>query len=243
MLSGKLAKIGLAAFGLAFLTGCHTDMWQQPKIHLAQEESDFFPDGQAARPLVQGTVVHRPDGTIRTGNPFYTGLSNGRLVEGFPPEALRAFNNDTRLMLLRGQERFEIFCSPCHGLTGNGQGMIAQRGLGQRRMPANYHTPRLRAMPNGHFYDVITNGFGVMYSYASRVQQPQDRWAIVAYIRALQLSQNARPAEVPGGDPVKAQAARKEKGEGAPVERRWMGDPALIRGSQAGPAGQGGGQE
>jgi mono/diheme cytochrome c family protein len=96
--------------------------------------------------------------------------------------------------LKRGQERFNIFCSPCHGRLGDGLGMIANRGLSLRRPVGNYHTDRLRKMPVGHFYDVITNGYGAMYSYASRVE-PEDRWAIIAYIRVLQLSQNATPAD------------------------------------------------
>lgn len=214
------------AVGALLLSGCHVDMWRQPKIHKPQQESDFFPDRQAARPLVVGTVVHRPDGVVRAGNPLYTGMMNGKLVEGFPPQALAAFDNNSRTMLLRGQERFNIFCSPCHGRAGDGQGMIAVRGLAQRRMPANYHTPRLRAMPNGHFYDVITNGFGVMYSYASRIQAPEDRWAIVAYIRALQLSQNARPANVRPEDQAKfsedlrrEQEASEAGGEGGTEAR------------------------
>ena len=203
------------AAGAVLLSGCHVDMWRQNKIHKPQQESSFFPDGQSARPLVQGVVVHRPDGTIRTGSPFHTGFQNGRLVREIPPEALAAFRSEggsdaeaRRSLLDRGRDRFNVFCAPCHSMAGDGEGMIAVRGLGQRRAPANYHTNRLRGMPDGHFYDVITNGFGVMYSYASRINEPADRWAIVAYIRALQRARSARPGDVPGGDPVRAEEAR-----------------------------------
>lgn len=223
--------------GAVLLGGCHIDMWRQNKIHKPQQESTFFPDGQSARPLVQGVVVHRADGAIRTGSPFFTGLENRRLVRTIPAQALDAFRGQgrpvgsypgsgdaeapasdaeaRRAMLLRGEERFNIYCAPCHGRAGDGEGMIAVRGLGQRRTPANYHTARLRATPDGHLYDVITNGFGVMYSYASRINEPADRWAIVAYIRALQRAQNARPGDVPGGDPRAAEATRTSPAAGA----------------------------
>jgi len=118
----------------------------------------------------------------------------------------------------RGQERFNIYCSPCHGRLGDGKGMIAQRGLALVRQPASYHTDRLRKIPVGHFYDVITNGFGIMYSYASRVE-PDDRWRIAAYIRALQFSQNAPLSAVP------------------PEERPKLEQTPTIGGSEAGHVG------
>ena len=139
--------------------------------------------------LVPGTVAR---GHLEEDTPFFTGRDdNGQLVTEIPvkfnsPKEFKAF-------LLRGQERFNIYCTPCHGRLGDGQGMISKRGLALRRPPANYHTDRLRNMPIGHFYDVMTKGYGVMFSYASRVE-PQDRWAIAAYIRALQLSQHADSA-------------------------------------------------
>jgi mono/diheme cytochrome c family protein len=181
-------KIGGSVLLLAAIAGCHTDMWSQKKLS-AQQESDFHPDRMAARPIEAGTVAR---GHLRQDEAFFTGFENGRLVSEFPVEV-------TRELVMRGRERFDIYCSPCHGRTGDGLGMIAQRGLALRRMPANYHTDRLREMPVGHFYDVMTNGYGVMFSYASRVE-PDDRWAIVAYIRALQLSQNAGPGDVDPGD-------------------------------------------
>jgi mono/diheme cytochrome c family protein len=175
-------RYGLMAAGLSLmLVGCHTDMWQQPKT-MPLDRSEFFPDRQGSRPLVPGTV---PQGHLRLDTAFFTGIAGGEYVDELPaPLTL------TQELLDRGQERFNIYCSPCHGMLGDGMGMISQRGLALRRPPATFHTERLRAMPLGHFYEVITNGYGVMFSYASRVE-PEDRWAIAAYIRALQLSQHA----------------------------------------------------
>jgi mono/diheme cytochrome c family protein len=177
-----------------FAAGCHTDMWVQPREE-AQMESQFFADGAASRPPVLGTVAV---GSVRDDEVFFTGRQNGQLVREMPTrQAMEALNVATyRAFLNKGRERFNIYCAPCHGQVGDGEGMIAQRGLNLRRPPGNYHTDRLREMPDGHFYDVITNGFGVMFSYASRVE-PAERWAIVAYIRALQLSQSADPNMVP----------------------------------------------
>lgn len=178
----RLAPLAFAALGLT-LAGCHTDMWRQPK-QAPLDESKFFADGMASRPLVPGTVAR---GKLREDVAYYTGAVNGRWVDQIPVPV-------TKQLLLRGQERFNVFCSPCHGKTGDGKGMIAARGLNLRRPIGNYHTDRLRNMPVGHFYDVITNGYGAMYSYASRVE-PADRWAIIAYIRALQLSQHASESD------------------------------------------------
>jgi mono/diheme cytochrome c family protein len=168
------------------LAGCHTDMWVQPSYHnpLSLEKSPsgtkIFADGAVSRPLVPGTIAR---GHLREDTVFYTGYKDGKLVDQIPMPI-------TKQLILRGQDRFEIYCSPCHGQLGDGNGMIAQRGFALRRPVGDYHTDRLRRMPVGHFYDVITNGYGAMFSYASRVQ-PRDRWAIAAYIRVLQYSQNA----------------------------------------------------
>jgi mono/diheme cytochrome c family protein len=182
------ARTSVAIIGAAlFLSGCHTDMWTQPKYHNPMEAekspsgAHVFADGSVSRPLVAGTVARDH---LREDDAFYTGFKNGKLVNTFPIPV-------TKELILRGQDRFTIYCVPCHGQLGNGQGMIAQRGFELRRPVGNYHTDRLRKMPIGHFYDVITNGYGAMFSYASRVE-PQDRWAIAAYIRVLQLSQNAK---------------------------------------------------
>jgi mono/diheme cytochrome c family protein len=180
----------LACLGTA---ACRQDMFNQPKTKpLAQ--SDFFDDGRSARPSVEGTVAR---GELRADRVFYTGIGpNGKFVGTLPVPL-------TKDLLLRGQERFNIFCSPCHGRVGDGRGMIVQRGFKQ---PPSYHIDRLRAQPIGYFFDVMTNGFGQMSSYAAQVP-PADRWAIAAYIRALQLSQNAPLAQVDARDRAAIQKA------------------------------------
>lgn len=176
-------RFGLIGAVAMFSAGCHTDMWRQPRSE-PLDHSEFFADGSANRPLVPGTIARDH---LRLDNAFFTGTKNNKWITELPVPL-------TKELLERGQERFEIYCTPCHGQLGDGQGMIAHRGFELRRPVGNYHTERLRNMPIGHFYDVITNGYGAMYSYASRVE-PQDRWAIAAYIRVLQLSQNADPAD------------------------------------------------
>ena len=170
MKTSQMLLIGIT--GLAAV-GCHTDMWVQPKIHEPFQESKFYADGMASRPLVKGTSAR---GHLRLDDAFFTGFKDGKLVTEFPLPV----NEE---LIRRGKERFEIYCTPCHGQIGDGQGMIAKRGFTLRRPVGNYHTDRLRKMPVGHFYDVITNGYGSMYSYASRIE-PRDRWAVVAYVRA-----------------------------------------------------------
>lgn len=157
-------------------------MHVQPK-YTPLEASSFFDDGRSARPLVEGTVAR---GHLRTDELFYTGKINGVLADVFPFPV-------TREVLKRGEERFNIYCSDCHDRVGTGQGIVVRRGF---RAPPSFHSDRLRKAPAGHFFDVITQGSGAMYSFASRIP-PQDRWAIAAYIRALQLSQNATLEDVP----------------------------------------------
>jgi mono/diheme cytochrome c family protein len=164
------------------LAGCEQQMADQPRYEpLAR--STFFGDNRAARPLVGGTVAR---GQLRSDELLYTGKERGKFVDTFPFPI-------TRAVLARGQQRFNIFCSPCHDRVGTGQGMIVRRGY---RAPPSFHMDRLRQAPAGHFFDVMTSGFGVMSDYAQQIQ-PEDRWAIVAYIRALQLSQHATLADVP----------------------------------------------
>jgi mono/diheme cytochrome c family protein len=165
------------------LSACRLDMHVQPKYKPLAPTS-FFDDGRSERPVVPGTVAR---GHLQIDEQLYTGKVNGALAETFPFPI-------TRQDLARGRERFNIFCSPCHGRLGDGQGMIVQRGFPP---PPSYHQDRLQQAPVGHFFDVITNGYGRMYSYASRVP-PEDRWRIIAYIRALQLSQHATINDVPG---------------------------------------------
>ena len=160
-------------------------MHDQPK-YIPLRESTFFVDDRSARQPVEGTVAR---GQVRDDELLYTGKLNGADAVVFP------FRVDATVMA-RGQERFNIYCAPCHGRTGLGDGMIVMRGY---RRPPSYEEDRLRAAPVGHFFDVITNGFGAMPDYASQIAAP-DRWAIVAYIRALQLSEHATPADVPAGE-------------------------------------------
>ena len=163
--------------------GCRRDMFNQPSSK-PLEKSEFFRDNEmASRPLVAHTVAR---GHLEEDEAFYTGKIGTNLLVAFPIPI-------TRDVLLRGQERFNIYCSPCHGRTGEGNGMIPQRGFPP---PPSYHIDRLRQAPVGHFFDVITHGYGVMYSYEARVE-PKDRWAIAAYIRVLQASRNATIADVP----------------------------------------------
>ena len=181
------------------LAGCRMDMHIQPK-YLPYDGTNFFGDGRSERPPVPGTVAR---GQLKLDELFYTGKVNGVLADEFPFPI-------TRADLERGRQRFNIYCTPCHGYTGNGQGLIVQRGF---PTPPSYHIDRLRAAPAGHFFEVITNGHGSMYSYASRVE-PADRWRIVAYIRALQLSENARIDDVPETEREKL----AQQAAGQPVE-------------------------
>jgi cbb3-type cytochrome c oxidase subunit III len=178
--TSRIFAIACAAAAVSFTAGCQylrQDMADQPK-NRPLSPSEFFADGRSERPLVENTVAR---GSIaddvlvvaKDSNAFPLPL-DGKLLE-------------------RGEERYKIFCSPCHGLQGDGNGMISMRGV---KRPPSYHQDRLRQSPNGYFYDVISNGFGQMYSYSAQIP-PRDRWAIIAYLRALQLSRNAKVAELP----------------------------------------------
>lgn len=200
--------IWFAGLGLV-AAGCHTDMWVQPKTG-PLEENNFFGDKRASRAPVEGTI---PQTGLRLDEAHYRGYTDGKLVRDLPPTIKidgKDVNTrtDLKAVLERGKNRFMIFCTHCHGALGDGKGMITQRGLVLRRKPASYHEDRLRNMPIGHFFDVMTNGYGTMFSYASRIE-PDDRWAVAAYIRALQLSQNAAVAEV--GPPQAATEAPKQE--------------------------------
>ena len=169
----------------ALLLGCRQDMHVQPK-YVPGDPSSFFPDGRSERPPVAGTVAR---GQLRTDALLYAGRINGAVADMFPFPI-------TSADLSRGRERYNIYCSPCHDYTGSGNGMIVQRGFPS---PPSFHIERLRQAPAGHFFEVITNGLGLMYSYASRVS-PDDRWRIAAYIRALQLSQHGTMGDVPASE-------------------------------------------
>ena len=184
--------LALTALALA-LPGCRQDMHNQAKYRPFAHNA-FFDDQRASRPLVAGVV---PRGYLDEDEVFFTGVSGGA------PAAVNPLGSG-RAVLQRGHERFNIYCTPCHDRTGSGEGMIVQRGYKQ---PPSFHDPRLRSVPDGYFFQVMTNGFATMPSYAAQVP-PRDRWAIVAYIRALQLSQNATLADVPEGERAALGAAQ-----------------------------------
>jgi mono/diheme cytochrome c family protein len=183
-----LVSLVLFAVSLPALAGCRQDMHDQPKYRPLRA-SAFFPDASSARPLVEGTIAR---GTLQTDAPFFTGKNGALFVTELPFPV-------TQAVLDRGQERFNIYCTPCHGLVGAGDGMVVQRGY---PTPPTFHIDRLRKIEAGYFFDVMTNGFGRMPDYRAQVT-PRDRWNIVAYIRALQLAQHAATSDVPGGDPAK----------------------------------------
>jgi cytochrome c len=177
-------KATLALLALLAVTGaaCRQDMHDTPRVE-ANEATDAFADGRGNRPLVENTVAR---GWLNDDEQLTTGKVGGAPVDEFPFPV-------TRELLERGQDRFDAFCSPCHGRTGQGNGMVVQRGL---KVPPSFHEDRLRTSPVGYYFDVMTNGFGVMLDYRAQVNV-EDRWAIAAYIRALQLSQRANLTDVP----------------------------------------------
>jgi mono/diheme cytochrome c family protein len=177
-----IAAIAVVAFTAM---GCHLDMWDRSRLK-PYEAYGFFDNGSSTRPLPEGTV---PFGGAKIDEHFYKGTINGQFAATYPMEI-------TEEVLARGKDRYMVFCTPCHGYTGDGRGMIVQREMKE----AASHTgdPRLldpEQAPPGYFFDVITNGFGVMYPQATRIK-PEDRWAIAAYIKALQISQNMSYAEL-----------------------------------------------
>jgi mono/diheme cytochrome c family protein len=187
-------RLGVVAL-LLCAAACRNEMYDQAKGK-ALSESDFFANGQTARPLPPDTVAR---GYLREDKAMYAGLgTDGKFVADLPVKL-------TRELMERGHERFDIFCSPCHGRQGDGMGMIVQRGFKQ---PPSFHIDRLRQQPIGYFFDVMTQGFGQMSSYAVQVP-PEDRWAIAAYLRALQLSQHANMNELAPDDREKVVAAAK----------------------------------
>jgi mono/diheme cytochrome c family protein len=180
-----MKRLAFGILSLMLLSGCN-DMKYQPKYQHPNQESAFFPDGRATRMPVSDTVSQ--DG-LRLDDHLYKGKVIGKDAEALPFPL-------TPELLNRGQERYTIYCAVCHGATGVGNGMIVQRGF---PAPPSYHIDRLRTAPIGHFYDVMTNGWGKMYSFNDRISV-KDRWAIAAYIRALQLSQNGRLSDVSEAD-------------------------------------------
>ena len=179
MISASVIRFGLCAAACgAFLTGCQIkqDMANQPKAR-PLSPTEFFADGRSERPVVENTVAR---GALADDDLFVPKDSNN-----FP----LAVNQE---LLERGEQRYKIFCTPCHGLQGDGNGIIVMRGM---KHPPTYHQDRLRQVPNGYLYDVVTNGFA-MLGYSAQIP-PRDRWAIIAYVRALQLSRNAHAGDLP----------------------------------------------
>lgn len=222
-LSPRAGKVALLALCLAATgaAGCRQNMHNQNKLE-PYETSAFFPDGQGSRLPPDGTV---PRGAYGHRIAPYTGLVEAPPAPPQPPVTLA--------LLKRGQERFNVFCSPCHDRTGNGQGMIVRRGYKQ---PVSFHDPRLRSSPPEYFVQVMTEGFGVMPSYKEEVS-PEDRWAVAAYIRALQYSQNARLAEL---TPAQRQAI--ETGLRQPSTSPRSGAQGVTRPDAPGEHDQGAGQ-
>ncbi len=179
-----LTRAGVFAIAAAcvFGAGCRQDMHDNPRYD-PLESTTFFADGRSQRPLVANTV---PRGFLREDEHLYAGKMDGQLATEFPMPV-------NAELMLRGQERYNVFCTPCHGYTGKGDGMVVRRGY---RAPTSFHDARLRQAPPGYIFDVVTSGFGAMPDYASQIPV-EDRWAIAAYLKALQFSQNATVADVP----------------------------------------------
>ena len=215
----QFAAFGAMAATLV-LAGCRQDMQDQPKF-FPQRGTDFYADGRSVRPQVENTVAR---GQLHEDNYFYTGLVNGKEGDGLPFPV-------TMAVLERGQERYNVYCTPCHSRVGNGIGMIVQRGY---MKAGSFHTARLEAAPLGHFFQVISNGYGAMPDYASQITQ-EDRWAIAAYIKALQLSQKATQADVPAGQEVQPLPAIAEK-QGLPASfaDEWTLPPTAVTGTPDG---------
>ncbi len=196
------AAIPLLLVAVALTSACRIDMHVQPRQN-PLSRSDFFADQRSARPPVEGTVAR---GQLHEDAYFYTGKigNNPGDVMPFPV---------TKEVLERGQERFNIYCAPCHSRVGDGNGFVPSRGFA--RKPPSFHIVRLQKAPVGYIFDIITEGFGIMPDYASQIPA-QDRWNIVAYVRALQLSQNATMSDVPAGQKIPSEPPKfREPGSGA----------------------------
>lgn len=201
--AGRRKRRALPALALVplVLAGCRQDMHDNPR-HEPLEASRVFADQSASRALVEGTV---PRGFLKDDDFLNTGQADGVVAEEFPFAI-------TRADLDRGQDRFNVFCAPCHSRVGDGLGMVVQRGY---RQPPSFHIDRLRDAPPGYIFDVITNGFGVMPDYRSQIAV-RDRWAIVAYVKALQLARNAGAADLAEADRGKLDAPAPSTQHSAP---------------------------
>lgn len=195
----KTSCLLAGVFCLLTVAGCRQDMHNQPKYRPLRP-SPLFADQSSARPLIEGTVAR---GTLQEDEAFFTGKTGTATVKELPFQI-------TDKDLDRGQERFNIFCTPCHDATGSGKGMVVQRGY---RPPPSFHIDRLRSADPGYIFDVVTNGFGAMPDYRAQIDA-RDRWRIVAYVRALQLANSGTAADVPGGNPDAANKAAQQPAGG-----------------------------
>jgi mono/diheme cytochrome c family protein len=193
-LAAGASRLALAGFCLVAAAGCRQDMHNQPKYRPLRA-SAFFEDASSARPFVEGTIAR---GTLQTDAAFFTGKNGAMFVSELPFPV-------TQEALDRGQDRYNIYCTPCHDQSGSGNGMVVRRGFPQ---PPSFHTDRLVKAEAGYFFDVMTNGFGRMPDYRAQLS-PRDRWNVVAYVRALQLSQHAAAADVPATTGTKPAAPVK----------------------------------
>jgi Cytochrome C oxidase, cbb3-type, subunit III len=212
--------VAAAAVASMFAVGCRQDMQDEPKF-FPQRGTSFYADGRSVRPQVENTVARNQ---LHEESYFYTGITDGKEGDGMPFPV-------TMQVLERGQERYNVYCTPCHSRVGNGAGMIVQRGYA----PAgNFHTARLETAPLGHFFHVISNGYGAMPDYSAQIV-PADRWAIVAYIKALQLSQKATQADVPTDDHVEPLSSIAER-QGLPASfaEEWILPATAIHGTPDG---------
>lgn len=213
-------RVMTAAGAVLLMAGCRQDMHNQPKFY-PQRGSDFYADGRSVRPQVENTVARNQ---MHENAYFYTGFINGKEGDRLP------FAVNMQVMQ-RGQERYNVFCTPCHSRVGNGAGMIVQRGYAAA---GNFHTARLEAAPLGHFFNVISNGYGAMPDYSAQLT-PQDRWAVVAYVRALQLSQKAAATDVANGSHVEPLSEIAEhNGFPAGFAQDWSLPPTAVKGTPNG---------
>ncbi len=217
--AGRWVSISLL-IGTGLLSGCRQDMHNQPKFY-PQRGSTFYADGRSVRPQVENTVAR---GQLHEDSYFYTGMQNG--VEGTTMPFPVSMD-----VLARGQEKYNVFCTPCHSRVGNGVGMIVQRGYARA---GNFHTARLNAAPLGHFYSVIANGYGAMPDYSAQLT-PAERWSVVAYIKALQLSQNAKDGDIASGQHVQplGEIATSE-GLSPSFLADWLLPPTAVSGTPSG---------
>lgn len=188
-----VGRIGIIVTTALLTVACRQDMHDQPKYRPLMA-SGFFTDGMASRSAIEGTVAR---GQLTADDHLYQGRSGKELATTFPFQIAKS---DVE----RGRQRYNIYCTPCHGMAGYGEGMVVRRGF---RHPPSFHIDRMREAPVGHYFDVISNGFGAMPSYASRIPV-KDRWAIIAYVRALQLSQNAHLEELTPDEQAKLGSAQ-----------------------------------